>query len=50
MQYCVYFEAVDQMLQDIRSNNHLFEGLPMIKGESLLKSYLLFVQIQQQQL
>ena len=32
MQYHFCFEAVDRMIQNIRSNNHLFGGLPVIMG------------------
>ena len=32
MQYCFCFEAVDQMLQDIRGDNCLFGDLPMVMG------------------
>ena len=32
MQHCFCFEAVDRMLQDIRSNDCLFGGLPVIMG------------------
>lgn len=32
MQHCFCFEVVDQMLQDIRSNNRLFRGLLVIMG------------------
>lgn len=30
MQYCFYFEVIDQMFQDIWNNNFLFEDLPVI--------------------
>lgn len=34
MQYCFCFKAVDQMFQDIWSNDYLFRGLPVImKGD-----------------
>lgn len=36
------------MLQDIRSNNRLLGGLPIIIGGDLLKSYLLFVKVPNQ--
>ena len=32
MQHHFCFEAVDQMLQDIRNNDCLFKGLPVIMG------------------
>ena len=32
MQHRSCFEVVDRMLQDIRSNNRLFGGLPVIMG------------------
>ena len=41
MQYRFCFEAVNRILQDIRSNNRLFGGLPMVIGEDFAQ--ILFV-------
>ncbi len=44
MQHHFYFEVVDQMLQDIRSNNRLFGGLPVIMGGDFAQILLVVYQ------
>lgn len=50
MQHCFCFKAVDQILQDIKSNNHLFVGLPMIMGGDFAQILLVVCQGTRQQL
>lgn len=44
MQHYFCFKDADQMLQDIRSNNCLFEGLPIIIGVDFAQILLIICQ------
>lgn len=44
MQHCLTFEVVDQMIQDIRSNNCLFGDLPIIIRGDLAEILLVVCQ------